>query len=154
MTSRNESLRWFPILLFGLACACALASPMSVHAQVWQAIGPAGGDVRALASDPAHTEVLYLGTTDGAIFTSRNAGADWEPLGLIGEDQNAVVTAILVDPRNSARLYAAIWTREAAGEGGGAFFSGDGGKSWRDSGLTGHAVRAMVQSASDPAVLV
>jgi photosystem II stability/assembly factor-like uncharacterized protein len=122
-------------------------------AQVWQAMGPAGGDVRALATDSAHPEVLYLGTTDGAIFESRDAGADWEALGLIGENQNAVVTAILVDPRNSARLYAATWTREAAGEGGGVFLSGDGGKTWRDSGLAGHAVRALAQAASDPAVL-
>lgn len=125
-----------------------------MHAQVWQAMGPAGGDVRALASDPAHPEVLYLGTTDGAIFVSRNAGADWEPLGVAGENQNAVVTAILVDPRNSARLYAATWTREVSSEGGGVFLSTDGGATWRDSGLGGHAVRALVQSASDPAMLV
>jgi photosystem II stability/assembly factor-like uncharacterized protein len=150
MTSMNRSLRWFPILLLGLACACVLP----VQAQVWQAMGPAGGDVRALASDPAHPEVLYLGTTDGAIFTSRDAGAYWEPLGVVGENQNAVVTAILVDPRNSARLYAATWTREAAGEAGGVFLSSDGGKTWRDSGLAGHAVRAVAQAASDPAMLV
>jgi len=125
-----------------------------LQAQVWQAMGPAGGDVRALASDPAHPNVLYLGTTDGAIFTSRDAGADWEPAGLADGNQNAVVTAILVDPRDSARLYAATWTREAAGEGGGVFLSSDGGKSWRDSGVAGHAVRALAQAASDPAILV
>jgi photosystem II stability/assembly factor-like uncharacterized protein len=141
-------------LLFSLACMYPLALAVPAQAQVWQAMGPAGGDVRALASDPAHPEVLYLGTTDGTIFTSRDAGAVWEPLGLIGANQNAVVTAILVDPRNSARLYGATWTREAAGEGGGVFFSGDGGKSWRDSGLAGHAVRALAQAASDPEMLV
>jgi len=154
MTSRNRSLRYFPISLFGLACAGAVLLTVPAQAQVWQAMGPAGGDVRALASDPAHPEVLYLGATDGAIFASRDAGADWEPLGLIGEQQNAVVTAILVDPRNSARLYASTWTREARGEGGGVFLSSDGGTTWRDAGLAGHAVRALVQSASDPAVLV
>jgi photosystem II stability/assembly factor-like uncharacterized protein len=110
--------------------------------------------VRALASDPAHPEVLYMGTADGAIFLSRDAGADWEPLGVAGENQNAVVTAIIVDPGRSARLYAATWTREAAGEGGGVFLSSDGGATWRDSGLAGHAVRALAQAASDPAVLV
>jgi photosystem II stability/assembly factor-like uncharacterized protein len=154
MTSRNRSLRCFPILLFGLACACVLCLALPVRAQVWQAMGPAGGDVRALASDPAHPEVLYLGTTDGAIFTSRDSGVDWKPTGLIGENQNAVVTAILVDPRNSAQLYASTWTREAHGEGGGVFLSGDGGKTWRDSGLAGHAVRALVEAASAPAMLV
>jgi len=110
--------------------------------------------VRALASDPAHPSVLYLGTSDGAILTSRDAGVDWEQLGVVGESQNAVVTAIIVDPRDSARIYAATWTRESAGEGGGVFVSNDGGKSWRDSGLARHAVRALAQAASDPAVLV
>jgi photosystem II stability/assembly factor-like uncharacterized protein len=154
MTSLNRSLPWFLILPFGLACACVLVWAAPVQAQVWQAMGPSGGDVRALASDLERPEVLYLGTTDGAIFTSRDAGADWEPLGVVGENQNAVVTAIVVDPRNSARLYAATWTREAAGEGGGVFLSSDGGATWRDSGLAGHAVRALAQAASDPAMLV
>ena len=110
--------------------------------------------MRVLASDPAHPGVLYLGTVDGAIFKSHDSGADWEPLGVAGESQNAVATAIIVDPRDSARLYAATWTREAAGEGGGVFLSSDGGVTWRDSGLAGHAVRALAQAASDPAILV
>jgi photosystem II stability/assembly factor-like uncharacterized protein len=156
MTSLNRSLRNFPIVLFGSVCAwlCACVSAPPAQAQVWQAVGPAGGDVRALASDPAHPEILYLGTTDGAIFASHDAGAEWVPLGLVGENQNAVVTAIIVDPRDSARLYAATWTRESAGEGGGVFLSSDGGKSWRGSGLAGQAVRALAQAASDPAILV
>ena len=79
MTSRNRSLRWFPILLLAsvCSCVCVLALTAPAQAQVWQAMGPDGGDVRALASDPANPAVLYLGTTDGAIFTSRDAGADW-----------------------------------------------------------------------------
>jgi photosystem II stability/assembly factor-like uncharacterized protein len=154
MTSLNRSLRNIPIVLFGLACVCACAVAPPAKAQVWQAVGPAGGDVRALASDPAHPEVLYLGTSDGAIFTSRNAGADWEQRGVVSENQDAVVTAIIVDPRKSARLYAATWTREVGGEGGGVFLSDDGGKSWRGSGLSGHAARALAQSASEPAILV
>ena len=156
MTSLNKSLRCFAIMVFGVvwACVCAGVGVRPVRAQMWQAMGPEGGDVRALASDPAHPEVLYMGTTDGAIFLSRDAGADWEPLGVAGENQNAVVTAIIVDPGRSARLYAATWTREAAGEGGGVFLSSDGGATWRDSGLAGHAVRALAQAASDPAVLV
>jgi len=156
MTSRNRFLRLTPIVRFGLVCAwvCACVGAAPVQAQVWQAMGPAGGDVRALASDPAHRDVLYMGTTDGGIFVSRDGGADWEQVGMAGENQNAVVTAIVVDPRDSGRLYAATWTRESAGEGGGVFLSNDGGVTWRDSGLAGHAVRALAQAASDPAVLV
>src|ERR1700691_5578660 len=154
MTALNRSLRCFPIMLFGLVWACVCGGAPPVQAQVWRGPGPAGGGGRAAASDPAHPEVLYLGTTDGAIFASRDAGADWQQLGAVGENQNAVVTAIIVDPRDSARLYAATWTREAAGEGGGVFVSSDGGVPWHDSGLAGHAVRALAQAASDPAVLV
>jgi photosystem II stability/assembly factor-like uncharacterized protein len=156
MTSLKRSFRFNFIVLFGLICAwvCACGSAAAVQAQVWQAMGPAGGDVRALASDPVHRDVLYMGTTDSAIFVSRDGGADWEQVGVAGESQNAVVTAIIVDPRDSGRLYAATWTRESAGEGGGVFLSNDGGVTWRDSGLAGHAVRALAQAASDPAVLV
>src|ERR1700733_140797 len=86
MISLNRSLRCFPFMRFGLVWACVLAcaGARPVQAQVWRAMGPAGGDVRALASDPAHPEVLYLGTTDGAIFASRDAGADWQQLGVAG----------------------------------------------------------------------
>jgi photosystem II stability/assembly factor-like uncharacterized protein len=154
MTSLNRSLRIIPIMVFVLACVCACISAPRMQAQVWQAMGPAGGDVRALASDPARPSTLYLGTTDGAIFGSRDAGVDWEQLGVVGESQNGVVTSIIVDPRDSARIYGSTWTREIAGEGGGVFLSSDGGKSWRDVGLSGHAVRALAQAASDPAVLV
>jgi photosystem II stability/assembly factor-like uncharacterized protein len=155
MTSLNRSLRFIPIMRLGLVCACVFVcvSAPRVQAQLWQAMGPAGGDVRALASDPAHPGVLYLGTADGAFFTSRDAGVDWEQLGVVGESQNAVVTSILVDPRDSARIYAATWTRESAGEGGGVFLSNDGGKTWRYSGLASHAVRALAQAASDPGTL-
>jgi photosystem II stability/assembly factor-like uncharacterized protein len=154
MTSLNRSVRIIPIMLFGLACVFACISAPPVQAQVWRAMGPAGGDVRALASDPAHPSTLYLGTTDGGIFASRDAGVDWEQLGVVGESRNAVVTSIIVDPRDSARIYASTWTRESAGEGGGVFLSSDGGKTWRDSGLAGHAVRALAQAASEPATLV
>jgi photosystem II stability/assembly factor-like uncharacterized protein len=128
--------------------------PAGVRAQSWKAVGPAGGDVRALAMDPAHPELVYLGTTDGHIFGSRDGGEHWSLFGLAGPGANAVVTAILVDPRNSNVLYASTWTRERGGEGGGVFLSTDGGRSWRETGLPGHAVRALVQAPSDPDLLI
>ena len=60
----------------------------------------------------------------------------------------------VVDPRHSGTLFASTWTREEHGEGGGVFRSADGGKTWRDSGLPGHAVRALVAAPSDPDTLV
>jgi len=134
-------------------CSVLLAAFPSA-AQTWKAVGPSGGDVRALAFDPSHPDFVYLGTTDGHIFGSQDRGSHWHLLGLAGSAGNAIVTSILIDPRDSSTLLAATWTREKYGEGGGVFLSRDGGKSWRDSGLSGHAVRALVESPSDPEILI
>jgi len=127
----------------------------SATSQTWKPLGPAGGDVRALASDPARPSVVvYLGTTDGHIFGSEDGGRRWRLLGMVGASRNAIVTSILVDPREPTTLFASTWTREKQGEGGGIYRSSDGGRSWRASGLAGHSVRALVAAPTDPDTLV
>jgi len=116
-------------------------------------MGPLGGDVRSLTADPSEPRVLYLGTADGYIFGSQDAGEHWQSLGLVGP-ANGVITAIIVDSRDSGTLVASMWTKDADGEGGGVFVSRDSGRTWQGSGLAGHAIRALVQSASEPDVLV
>jgi photosystem II stability/assembly factor-like uncharacterized protein len=138
---------------FLLICIAALLAPVA-QSQTWKSLGPDGGDARALASDPAHSELVYLGTTDGHIFGSRDGGRRWELRGLAGSSHNAIVTSIVVDPRKSETLYASTWTREQHGEGGGIFLSTDGGRTWRASGLAGHSVRALIEAPSDPDTLV
>ena len=86
--------------------------------------------MRTLASDPSRPNFVYLGTTDGHIFGSEDGGRHWQLLGLAGDPHNAIVTAILVDPRDSDLLFASIWTREKQGEGGGIYRSTDRGRSW------------------------
>ncbi len=130
-----------------------LALPLVVRAQTWRALGPSGGDVRSLGHDPANPSRVYLGTADGHIFGSRDAGDHWQLLGRVGPRLDSVVTAILVDPREPQTLYASTWTRDAPA-GGGVFRSGDGGHNWRALGLTGQSVRALVQAPSDPNRLV
>lgn len=136
-----------------LFLAAALAAP-SAETQTWKPLGPDGGDVRTLASDPSRPNFVYLGTTDGHIFGSEDGGQHWQLLGLAGDAHNAIVTAILIDPRDSDLLFASIWTREKQGEGGGIYRSTDRGRSWQPSGLVGHAVRAFVAAPSDPDTLV
>jgi photosystem II stability/assembly factor-like uncharacterized protein len=125
----------------------------NTFAQTWTSLGPLGGDVRSLAADPSRPNVLYLGTVDGYIFSSQDAGEHWQSLGLIGP-ANGVITAIIVDPVNSRTLFASLWTREPNGEGGGVFVSLDYGVTWQALGLAGHAIRALVQSESDSNVLI
>jgi photosystem II stability/assembly factor-like uncharacterized protein len=139
----------FAALIFAWAFLIAAAS-----AQIWRALGPTGGDVHALATDPRNPRVLYLGTTDGHIFISRDSGDHWDLLGRAGDSQDAVVTSIVVSPRDSGTVYASTWTREARGESGGIYVSRDGGADWQTLGLAGHAIRALVMARSDPGELV
>jgi len=120
---------------------------LPVLAQEWQELGPNGGDVRAMVADPANPDVLYLGTVDGHIFSSQDAGQHWHLTGRVGDRADTVVMAVIVDRRDSRHLYAA--TRTLGENGGGVFRSDDGGATWRPSGLAGQAVRALIQTEAD-----
>lgn len=147
MTRRILTLS-LAVFLFGFfAIRCT-------QAQSWRAIGPSGGDARTLAIDPSHPEVVYLGTTDGHVFGSRDSGQRWELLGLVGSTPHSVVTAILVDPRDPAKLFAAAWMPETNGETGGVYVSRDSGRTWGETTLAGHAIRALIQAPSDPDVVI
>jgi photosystem II stability/assembly factor-like uncharacterized protein len=132
----------------------ALLLPVAAvaRAQTWRALGPPGGDVRVLAADPLRPGRIFLGTADGHIFGSEDSAAHWTLLGRVSTRLDAVITAIVVDTRDSDNLYASSWTRDTAA-GGGVFQSRDGGHTWRAAGLAGEAVRALVQAPSDPDTL-
>jgi photosystem II stability/assembly factor-like uncharacterized protein len=139
------------LTLMGLMVLTANAP---VYGQEWKPMGPTGGDVRTLTSDPARPGRVYMGTTDGHIFESEDGGEHWKILGRAGKNLESVVTALVVDPRDSRQLFASTWTRDEKSEGGGVFVSHDAGLNWDHTGLGGQAVRALVQSRSDPDTLV
>jgi photosystem II stability/assembly factor-like uncharacterized protein len=143
----NSAMRKGFLLVFILLAATA------ARAQTWKPLGPPGGDVRALAADPARPSRIFLGTADGHIFASEDSGAHWTLLGRASSRLDAVITAIVVDPREGNVLFASSWTRDTAA-GGGVFRSGDGGRTWSGAGLAGQAVRALAMAPSDPNVLV
>jgi len=133
-----------------LALAALVAS---AQGQTWTPLGPPGGDARTLAADPARPSRLFLGTADGHIFGSEDSGAHWTLLGRASSRLDAVITSIVVDPRDGNVLFASSWTRDAA-EGGGVFRSADGGRTWSPAGLAGQAVRALALALSNSNVLV
>jgi photosystem II stability/assembly factor-like uncharacterized protein len=142
--STMQRMRLVALLLFATAAA---------RAQSWSPLGPPGGDVRSLAVEPSRPARVFLGTADGHIFGSADSGAHWALLGRANSRLDAVITSIVVDPRDGNVLYASSWTRDS-GAGGGVFRSTDGGHNWAAAGLTGQSVRALILAPSNPNLLV
>jgi photosystem II stability/assembly factor-like uncharacterized protein len=140
-------------LLLGLGVAAIAAIyPGSVQAQVWRQAGPPGGTVISLAADPNNASTLFLGGSDGHVFTSTDEGQHWQMISRIGSGQDDIITHIIIDPRDSNRLYASTWTLYSGG--GGVYRSDDGGRSWNIVGLAHETVRALAQSPTDPKLLL
>lgn len=145
------------LLFLHVSCGILLllffVAVVGASGQTWTSLGLPGGDVRTLAKAPSDPARVFLGTADGHIFGSEDSGSHWNLLGRASSRLDAVITAVVVDPRNANVVYASSWTRDAA-SGGGVFRSNDGGHTWVSAGLSGEAVRALALSPSDPDVLV
>ena len=137
----------------GLWMAVAFALTHDGHAISWLPFGPDGGDVRSLAGDPHDPAHIYLGTANGWIYESRNAGTAWTRLALVGRRDDLVLDHIVVDPTDSKHLLVATW---ALGKpDGGLFISHDAGAHWSNANdLKGQSVLSLAASASDTRVYV
>jgi len=91
-------------------------------------LGPDGGDVRSLVVHPENPERIFLGTADGQVYVSRNAGREWEKVipGLRRRD--LAVDTLVFDPNDADTLYAAGW--ELKSDRGALFRTRDGGDTW------------------------
>ena len=120
---------------------------MSLNGTVWAPIGPSpmkegsnedNGLVTSIAVNPNNSNVLYLGTAQGGLWRSDDAGSTWRPLfdhqpslG-IGEPN-----AIAIDPNDTSIIYVGTSSRVGSAEpdtiqqpASGLFKSRDGGASW------------------------
>jgi photosystem II stability/assembly factor-like uncharacterized protein len=132
--------------------AFVLLLSFSASAQTWRQVGPPGGDVQSLAADPGNARILFLGTSDGHVFGSRDGGEHWALLGRIGEHHDDVIMSMVVDARSANTIYATSWTLSS--HGGGVYRSVDAGHTWQLIGLEGLVVRAIAQAPSNPDILV
>ncbi|HKO95376.1 MAG TPA: YCF48-related protein [Pyrinomonadaceae bacterium] len=156
------------ILLVSLLIGSALPFPVNVsgfpedvdpvnvadpgkYSDDWRSNGPPGGDVRSLVVDPSNPDRFYLGTLDGQMYTSTDAGKSWDLLYNFNRPK-LFVDHIIVDPRDSKTLYVAAHRHK---ESGGFFKSIDGGRKWRESSeLRNEALHSLFQSESNPNVLI
>ncbi|HEY9501891.1 MAG TPA: peptidoglycan-binding protein, partial [Pyrinomonadaceae bacterium] len=117
----------------------------------WRTTGPPGGDVRGLVVDPSNPDRFYFGTLDGQIYTSADAGKQWQLLYNFGRPR-MFVDHVIVDPRNPRVLYVGAHRHKEAG---GFFKSTDGGNTWKESSqLKTEAIHSLAQSDADPNTLI
>ena len=118
----------------------------------WVSIGPFGGDVRSLVSDPNNPEQMYLGTRTGQIFFTKDGGKFWSRLTGLNAPADWVVDSLSIDPTNTNTIYAGMWSLRG---GGGIYKTTDTGISWKElDGISGQSVRALVMAPSAPRILV
>lgn len=149
--------RFFSGLLVLLLSLCVLPASAQT-ACVWQMTGPFGGDVSSLAVDPRNSNHLIIGTHDGQIYQSANGGLAWQRttpgLKLSGFE----IRRFLFDRERAGVIYAGLVQIKDARDdssGGGIFRSTDNGETWSEIEIMdGRSVRGIVQSASDPNVIV
>src|ERR1041385_3869381 len=121
----------------------ALADAASKYSDDWRSNGPPGGDVRSLVVDPNNADRFYFGTLDGQIYTSNDAGKNWELLYNFNKPK-LFVDHIIVARRDSKTLYVAAHRHKEAG---GFFKSVDGGRHWRESPeLKNQALHSLTQA--------
>jgi photosystem II stability/assembly factor-like uncharacterized protein len=125
-----------------------VAIPMSAQ---WRRAALHGADVRALIVDPVDPDTLYLGTSGGEIYVSRDGAKSWTSPRNGTPFPNYVVDNLLLD--REGHLWAAGW---GLWGGGVIAVSADGGKTWerRDAGLEDFSVRAIVIDPNDARFIV
>ena len=114
--------------------------------------------VTQLAVDPSNHEVLYVGTGGDGIFKSTDSGRTWGSInvGLPNVDKTFVNT-LIINPLNTAEIYAGVGNELLAGSGG-AYKSTDGGGHWSAinaglGGTTSGIVSALTLGSGNPSML-
>lgn len=127
--------------------------PVALHAVTWFPLGPYGGDARSFAADPRDAKHLYLGTANGWIYESHDAGRSWMRLSQLGGRNDLVIDHIVPDDKDPKRLAAAAFVADHPD--GGVYLSEDGGRNWTDAAeMRGQSVLSLARSATEPKMIV
>ena len=114
----------------------------------WRSLGPArGGRSIAVAGSDARPYEYYMGATGGGLWKTTDAGISWKPMtdALINHSS---VGAVAVSASNPDVVYIGTGEADIRGniiQGGGAYKSTDGGKTWAHVGLAETQVIAKIR---------
>jgi photosystem II stability/assembly factor-like uncharacterized protein/enamine deaminase RidA (YjgF/YER057c/UK114 family) len=143
-----------------LASPAAAVPPESFSALSWRSLGPLRAGWATAAEGIPGTETFYMGTADGGVWKTSDAGRIWEPL---FQDQSAAAVGAMalaptLVPGDRSVLYVGtgqVTTRWDITQGSGVFRSADGGKTWERRGLADsrHIGRLLVDPRNPDVVL-
>jgi photosystem II stability/assembly factor-like uncharacterized protein len=158
--------RRLKIVLATTVAIAALAGPTlaqrvpasALQALQWRLVGPfRGGRITAVAGTAAQPLTFYFGATGGGVWKSTDAGQVWKNVS-DGFFHTATIGAIAVAPSNPDVIY--VGTGEsairgvAAASGDGVYKSTDGGKTWKQVGLTASKqISRIVVDAKNPDIV-
>lgn len=142
------------VVLWVVALAAIGVSAEAPAPSTWVALKPLPHQGRsaifALAVDPAKSQVVIAGNSEGTLLRTSDAGSTWAPV----HSSKFIATTIAFSPYKPGLVLAGT-------RGGGALLSSDGGASWSvPGGLDGRAVRAFgfslttIAAATDKGVYI
>ncbi|HEX3127853.1 MAG TPA: hypothetical protein VH394_11040 [Thermoanaerobaculia bacterium] len=144
------------LVLALLASAATAVPPESFSALSWRSLGPLRAGWATAAEGIPGTETFFIGTADGGVWKTSDAGRTWEPL--FQREAAAAVGAMTLAPSNRSVMYVGtgqVTTRWDITQGSGVYRSGDGGKTWEKRGLADsrHIGRLLVDPRNPDVVL-
>ncbi len=139
-----------------VSAAAAAVPPESFSALSWRSLGPLRAGWATAAEGIPGTETFYIGTADGGVWKTSDAGRIWEPL--FQNEAAAAVGAMALAPGDRSVIYVGtgqVTTRWDITQGSGVFRSADGGRTWEARGLADsrHIGRLLVDPRNPNVVL-
>lgn len=164
---KKSTRRVLLLVLSFLGCLAGRGS-FSLHAQEvnprlydglrWRLIGPfRGGRVEAVTGLPGRHRVFYMGSVDGGVWKTSDAGQTWMPL--FQHEPVSSVGAIAIDTANPNVIYVGTGEPSPRGDatyGDGMYKSTDGGRTWEHIGLTDtrHIARILIDPRDQNRIFV
>lgn len=148
------------ILLAGLTCGApgmvrAQTSPKLLQGMQWRSVGPfIAGKVDSVSGVNGRPAIAYVGTDDGGVWKTTNAGTTWFP---VTDAVHAIrgITALAVAPSQPQVIYAGTGSIFGSEYSSGIWRSADAGAHWQSAGLQdAGAITALLVDPHDPNLLL